>query len=148
MNLQNSKTLSAILIDDEPLAIENLSMLIKNYCTEIAIIETASNVEEAIKKIEKLKPDVIFLDVHLNDQIGFGVLEALTHIPFVVVVTAFEQYSLRALKMSAVDYLLKPIDIAELELSEKKLLELNAIKNQFSTNYKATVKALPAVLVQ
>jgi two-component system LytT family response regulator len=148
MNLQNSKTLSAILIDDEPLAIENLSALIKNYCPSIEIIDIANNVEVAIKKIEELKPEVIFLDVHLNDKIGFSVLEALTHIPFVVVVTAFEQYSLRALKMSAVDYLLKPIDIKELELTEKKLLALSAIKDQIGDNYKASIKGLPAWMVQ
>lgn len=148
MNLKNSKPLKAILIDDEPLAIENLSSLIKSYCKAIEIINTAVSVDEAISKIEHFKPDVIFLDVHLNGKIGFSVLEQLTHIPFVVVVTAFEQYSLRALKMSAVDYLLKPIDIIELELTEKKLVELSAIRTQINDNYRANLKALPRLLGQ
>lgn len=144
----DKSTLSAILVDDEKYALTNLSNLIVTYCPFINVIDTANNVETALQKINTLKPDVIFLDVNMPQQNGFDMLSQLNHLPLVVFVTAHEQYALRAMKACAVDFLLKPIDIAELVETEVKLLQHHAIKPEIRENYRTVLNNLTDMLAK
>ncbi len=141
-----SPLLSALLIDDENLAIANLSSMIGSYCPALNIIGSASSVAEASIKVETLKPDVIFLDVNMPKQNGFELLNQLTHIPSVVFVTAHEKYALQAMKVCAVDFLLKPISIDELKLAQTKLLQIHALKPEIRKNYNQVLRNLSALM--
>ncbi len=134
--------LSTIIVDDEKFSNANLSNLITTYCPVIKIIDTANNAALAIQKINSLKPDVVFLDVNMPQQTGFDVLNKLTHTPLIVFVTAHEKHALRAMKVCAVDFLLKPIDINELILTEKKLLQIHSIKPEIKENYNLVLRNL------
>jgi len=142
----HKSTLSSIIVDDELFAISNLSNLITTYCPAICIIDTALNADQAITKINSLNPDVVFLDVNMPNKNGFEILDKLKHLPLIVFVTAHEQYALRAMKVCAVDFLLKPIDINELIQTEAKLLQLQSIKAEIKDNYKAVLRNLADML--
>ena len=138
--------LSVFLVDDESLAIANLSKLIASYCPSLGIIGSASSVVEGIIKVNSLKPDVLFLDVNMPKQNGFDLLNQLTHLPSVVFVTAHEQYALQAMKVCAVDFLLKPISIQELIQTQMKLLQLHTIKPEIRKNYSLVLRNLSAFM--
>ncbi|GAA3972957.1 LytR/AlgR family response regulator transcription factor [Mucilaginibacter dorajii] len=117
--------ISAVIIDDEPHCIDRLSYLADHYCAgELFIAGTADRVDSGFELIKELKPQLVFLDIQIHQQTGFDLLKKYITIPFqVVFTTAFEQYAIQAFKFSAVDYLLKPIDPDELQLTVKKLRE-------------------------
>lgn len=120
-----STIIKAVIIDDEADAISNLSALILKYCEGVEIVGTASVVKQAISIIKTTKPDLVFLDIELNRETGFDVLESFSYIDFkVIFVTAYQQYTLKAIKASAIDYLLKPIDIEELQKAIGKVKQL------------------------
>jgi len=107
--------LRTILIDDEADGRESLRLALEKYCPEVAIVGICENAETGKKAIEKLQPDLVFLDVQMPRISGFDLLQQLTRISFgVIFVTAFDRYAIKAIKFSALDYLLKPIDIDEL----------------------------------
>ena len=108
--------MKTIIIDDEPKARDNLQLLLSEYCPSIHIVASDGNVNAAIRSIETHCPDLIFLDVQMQGETGFDLLEKLETITFeVVFTTAHHEYALKAFKFSAIDYLLKPIDIDELK---------------------------------
>lgn len=131
----NSPVLTAILVDDESHAIANLQHILQAYCTQIQVIATANNADLAIEQINSRKPDVVFLDVNMPGKDGFSILNRLVHKPFIVFVTAHQQHAIQALKMNAVDFLLKPIDIQELAETEKRLLQLQLVKQELNDDY-------------
>ncbi|MCE3295682.1 MAG: DNA-binding response regulator [Crocinitomicaceae bacterium] len=99
--------MKTIIIDDEPLA----RMLVKEYLVshpEMEVIAEAEDGFDGVKKINELKPDVVFLDVQMPKLNGFELLELLNHFPQVIFTTAFDEYALKAFESNAVDYLLKP----------------------------------------
>src|SRR5271165_5281200 len=106
-------TISAILIDDEQLAREELSYLLKEFA-DIEILATGRNGLEAVKLIENLEPDVVFLDVQMPGLDGFGVIQNLREknipLPHFILATAYDQYAIQAFRWEALDYLLKPIE--------------------------------------
>jgi len=107
--------INAILVDDEQKSLKNLAILLGEECKEINIINTASNALEAVTKILHDKPEVVFLDVHMPGYNGFDVLEQIKELPIVVIfTTAHKDYAIAAIRKGAFDYLLKPIDKAEL----------------------------------
>ena len=108
--------LRTLLIDDEAKARENLSMLLEKYCrADIELIGESENVENGYKDIITLKPDLIFLDIEMGKGTGFDLLSKFDHYPFkVIFVTAYDQYAIKAIKFSALDYLLKPVTIKDL----------------------------------
>lgn len=114
--------LKAVIIDDEQSARESLTEIIIKYCSEnVHLIGTADGVEKGIELIESTKPDLVFLDVELSPGSGFELLDSLDNINFeVIFTTAYNQYALSAIKFSALDYLLKPIDIEELKQAISK----------------------------
>jgi len=118
--------LRAIIIDDELKSRESLRILIEDFCDNVAVSASCQNVNEGIEAIEKFKPDVIFLDIQMQRETGFDLLNRLKEINFeVIFTTAYSEYAIKAFKFSAIDYLLKPIDIEELKAGlvkvEKKL---------------------------
>jgi len=105
----------SIIIDDEPNNIENLQILLNQYCPEITIVATAMNADSAIAAIRAHQPDLLFLDIQMPEKSGFDVLKAFAVINFeIIFITAYDQYGIQAIKFSALDYLLKPINITEL----------------------------------
>jgi len=114
--------IKAILIDDEERARNTLSSLLANYCPEINVLATCSNVPDGVLAINKYKPDVVFLDIEMPDYNGFELLGFFREIDFdIIFVTAYSEYAVKAFEISAVDYILKPIDIDQLKNSVEKL---------------------------
>jgi two-component system, LytTR family, response regulator len=137
--------LTALIVDDEKLSRENLKTLIGEYCKNIEVIGEANSVKTANSKIMELEPDVLFLDINMPRQSGFDLLQSLPNKNFMVVfVTAHNEYGVQAVKVNAVDYLLKPIDINELKSAENKLLQRRSLKeeSQLHNNYEEYKKII------
>jgi two-component system, LytTR family, response regulator len=109
-----NKTWKTLIIDDEQLARHRLSRLLKPY-GEIDIIGEAVNGQDGLEKIEKLLPDLVFLDIEMPVFNGFEMLAKLKHQPKVVFTTAYDQYAIKAFEEGSIDYLLKPIETERLE---------------------------------
>jgi len=104
-----------VLIDDETDSIRILQRLLENYCPQVSIVGTAGGVETALPLIRETRPDLVLLDIEMAQGNAFDLLNQLQPIDFkVIFVTAFDNYAVRAFKYSAVDYLLKPVDIDDL----------------------------------
>jgi two-component system LytT family response regulator len=114
-------TIKAILIEDERLARQELRNMLEAF-PQIKIIDEATNVAEGITKIEKQKPDLIFLDINMPaNKTGFDLLEVLDYTPKVVFTTAHDEYAIKAFEVNALDYLLKPIEEDRLKESIEKV---------------------------
>jgi two-component system response regulator LytT len=113
MQNRATATISAILVDDEKLASEELAYQLKEF-PDIDIIATASNGLEALKLIQDLEPDLVFLDVQMPGLDGMGVIRKLREqdipLPYFVMATAYDQYAVEAFRWEALDYVLKPVD--------------------------------------
>jgi two-component system, LytTR family, response regulator len=120
-----------ILIDDEEPSIQTLRIIVENYCNnELEIVGTAGTIEDAYAQIIEKKPDIIFLDIEMPHGSGFDLLEKFIKPTFeVIFTTGFDQYAITAIKFSALDYLLKPINIEELREAIKKAKERLEGKN-------------------
>ena len=112
--------MKAIIVDDERLARKELSSLLENH-PEIEIVDEAGNADEAVEKIDKHNPDVIFLDIHMPGKTGFELLEFLDRTPQVIFTTAYDEFALKAFDVNALDYLLKPIQVDRLSESINKI---------------------------
>ena len=116
-------TYSAIIVDDETKLQEVLRIKLERFCPQIKVVGIVSNVSEAYAMIKDLQPAIVFLDIAMPIESGFDLLYKFTAIPFeVIFVTGFDQYALKALKMSAVDYLLKPVSTEDLKKAVKKAI--------------------------
>jgi two-component system LytT family response regulator len=121
----------SIIIDDEPNNIENLQAILHKYCAEVEVIAIANSADDGIAAIKTHQPDLLFLDIQMPEKSGFDVLKAFTQIYFeIIFITAYDQYGIQAIKFSALDYLLKPIDINELKLSVDKARHKIAAKQK------------------
>ena len=145
-----------LIIDDEENGRENLSLLIKKHCPQLEIVAMAESVKQAVKLIHKHQPQLLLLDIEMKDGTGFDVLKQCTNIPLeVIFVTAYDQYGLNAIKFSAIDYILKPIDetllvtavekaINQIELKQENIRLLNLVRNTSQSNDHKRI-ALPFV---
>jgi len=116
------QTIKAIIIEDEERSRIVLQNLLETYCPEVEVVGEADSVISAVKTVISLKPDLLFLDVQIAGGTGFDVLEKLNDLKVsVIFTTAYDHYALKAFKFSALDYLLKPIDIDELKAAVKKV---------------------------
>src|SRR4030095_1050163 len=107
--------IKAIIIDDEVHCVDTLSILLGDYCREVEIMEKCMSAKKGLEAIERLKPELVFLDIEMPVMNGFELLEQFKQIPFAVVfTTSYDQYAIKAIRFSALDYLLKPIDPKEL----------------------------------
>ncbi len=113
---------TAMVVDDELNNRENLRRLLVKHCPQIEVLGEAASVREAISQCQRLKPEVVFLDIEMPGGNGFRLIEKLAPVPFqVIFVTAYDAYALDAIKCSALDYVLKPIDKDELVKAVSKL---------------------------
>src|ERR1700752_1653383 len=107
--------ITAVIVDDEEPGRNVLKSMIAKYFSEVHIVGEAGSVKEAKKVIASVMPSLIFLDIEMPGGSGFDLLEQIENPPFAVIFTsAYNQYAVKAFKYSAVDYLLKPINIDEL----------------------------------
>lgn len=150
-----------LIVDDEKQARNSIKADLKKHNDIINIIAEADSVNSAIELVNSTKPDVVFLDINLGDGSGFDVLEKVTYKNFkVVFVTAYDQFAIKAFKVNALDFLLKPIDLDELDLTIKKLTEQSSVfennpsiesaqslVNSQTTDKKIVVKDLEAIYV-
>ena len=112
--------IKAIIIDDERLARNELKKLLEQH-PDINIIDEASNVDEAVEKIDLSRPDLIFLDIQMPGKTGFDLLSEIEKSPRVIFTTAYDEFALKAFEVNALDYLLKPIDPKRLADAIQKL---------------------------
>ncbi len=115
--------ITAVHIEDEPRNVELLKSLVKSYCPEVDIIGHAGNIPDAIGLINQVAPQLVYLDIELNKGNAFELLDAFTKINFqVVFITAYNEYAVKAFRYNAIDYLLKPISISELQEATEKAI--------------------------
>ncbi len=118
------KPINAILVDDEKSGRENLSGLIHEHCPQIKLMGQASSVDTAIPLIEKLAPQLVFLDIEMPGANGFQLLEYFQDFSFeVIFVTAYDNFAIKAIRFSAADYILKPINRNELIAAIEKVTD-------------------------
>lgn len=128
----------SVIVEDEMHSRETLKNLLSEFCTDVEVAGAADSVLNAVNLIREAKPDLVFLDIELQTGTGFDVLSRLSDVHFdVIFTTAFEHYAIRAIKFSSIDYLLKPIDVDELQQAVEKV---RAKKNE--TDYKAQLELL------
>ena len=117
--------MKTLIIDDEPKSRANLKNLISDYCPNIELVGEARDYKEALSLFKRYKPDFIFLDIQMPKMNGLelaSVIQEIENIP-VIFITAFDHYALKAFKVRAFDYLLKPIKISELQNTVKRVVE-------------------------
>lgn len=132
--------INAIIVDDEVTAIYALKEEIKHYCPHVHIIAECDGFKTAVDQINLLKPELVFLDIHLGDGTGFNVLEHTTWKGYkVIFTTAYDNYAINAFKVNAIDYILKPISGVELLAAVNKVIDsehpnpaLNVIDNKIA----------------
>jgi len=111
-----------VLVDDEIDSNEVMQILLKAACPDVSIVGKADGVEKAVQIIQTTQPDLVFLDIEMTQGNAFDLLNQLQPVAFrIIFVTAFDNYALRAFKYSAVDYLLKPVDIDDLRKAVEKV---------------------------
>lgn len=137
--------ITAVIVDDEQGNRENLFHMLEDYCPQIKISAICSSVTEARTVLTETKTDILFLDICLGDKTGFSLLESLPDISFeVIFVTAFDRYAIQAIRFSALDYLLKPIDPEELTHAVDKAVQviLRKQENKRMQNLLANAKTV------
>lgn len=118
-------TYKAIIIDDEPKARQVLQSLLKDNCTEIEIVAQADDVPSGVRAINQYNPDIVFSDIDMPNYNGFQLLEFVDKANFeLIYCTGHDEYALKAFEVSAVDYLLKPVQISQLIIAVNKAIRL------------------------
>ena len=119
--MTREKEVRVIVVDDERKSRESLVVLLKDFCPGVHVLGAVGTVADGVKMIEENDPDIIFLDIQMNSETGFDLLRKTIPASFeVIFTTAHSEYAIEAIKFSALDYLLKPIDIQELQLAVNK----------------------------
>jgi two-component system LytT family response regulator len=143
----------AVIIDDIPEAITVLKSDLENYCVNIEVIGSADGVVSGAKVIKELNPDLVFLDIQMNDGTGFDLLEILPETNFkLIFTTASDEYAVKAFKFSAVDYLLKPIDpdelmdaVSKIESQNKPAERIDLLKENFNQPKRIALNTLEKI---
>jgi len=133
------KPISAIIIDDEPLARD----IVKRYASNVEglnIVAECGDGFEALRQIQTLKPDLLFLDIQMPKLDGFELLEVLEYNPAIIFATAFDQFAIKAFEMNAIDYLLKPFSKDRFESAVQKAIQRIAIEKNNSSQALETLK--------
>lgn len=116
--------IKAIIVDDEPNCCEILATLLERYCPQVKVADICYSGETALTSIIEINPDIVFLDIEMPQMNGFELLEKLQTVNFkLIFTTSYDQYAIKAIRFSALDYLLKPIDREELQNAVKKALQ-------------------------
>jgi len=146
MRERATATLTTLVVDDEKLACEELTFLLKDF-PEVDVIATGSNGLEAVELIRKLEPELVFLDVNMPGLDGLGVVSRLketdAELPHFIFITAYDQFAVEAYRLKAMDYLLKPVEKGR--LAETIEYAVRAIQEKRPQEAPAAVKATPSV---
>ena len=131
---------NALIVDDEADALDVLRLSIEKHCPEILIKKVCDTPEEGIQAIKDLKPDLVFLDIQMPGMSGFDVLQQVSPVTFeVIFVSAYDHYAMKAMKFSALDYLMKPVNIDDLTHAFQKFKA--RVKNKSNTHqYQSILK--------
>ena len=114
--------IKAIIVDDEPYCCESLGTLLQRFCPEVKVADICHNGVSALKAIKETAPQLVFLDIEMPKMNGFELLEKLGEINFqLIFTTSYDQYAIKAIRYSALDYLLKPVDRDELQRAVQKV---------------------------
>lgn len=131
------KTLTAVLIDDEVSNLKGLAQKLGKLFPKIEITDTFQKPEDAVKALQTEQPDLVFLDIEMPRINGFDLLSQLSNIQFqVIFVTAYSEYAIEAFKQNAIDYVLKPIDNADLTVAVDKAITVINEKNELNNSHK------------
>ena len=134
--------IKAIIIDDEQSACDILSQLLLRFCPNVAVVAIANDVESGVEHIKAHQPDVVFLDIQMPKYAGFEIVNFFQTVEFeMIFVTAYDNYAVKAFELSAVDYLLKPIEIEKLKLAVERLRERLKQKH-LQSNYESLIDNL------
>ncbi len=132
--------IKAIIVDDEQLAIDTLTWEIKTHCKNVNILFSTNKSAEAIEAINRMKPDVLFLDIEMPELDGFQLLNKLDFKNFdLIFTTAYDNYAIKAFKINAIDYLLKPIEKEDLQQSIEKVV-INKENKTLGENLKTYIE--------
>jgi two-component system LytT family response regulator len=116
--------ITAIIVDDEPYCCETLATLLERYCPDVKILDICYSATEALKSIKEQKPQILFLDIEMPHMNGFELLQKIPDLDFeLIFTTSYDQYAIKAIRFSALDYLLKPVDREELQKAVNKAME-------------------------
>lgn len=133
--------INAILVDDDFQNLELLKYFLTKFCPLINIIGEASNVEDSIKLINELSPQVIYLDIQLHEKNAFEILDCIDFSEIeIIFVTAYNDYALKAFKYNAIDYIIKPIIIDDIVIATNKVIMKLNEKEQFNNLLKQETK--------
>lgn len=128
--MSNNTVLRAVIIEDEPKNVTILKKMLEVYCPQIKVVGNSNSIESSIKLINDTIPDLVFLDIEISGGNAFQLLDILQPIKFdVIFTTAYDNYLLKAIRYSALDYLFKPINITELVTAVNKSIEKNRNQN-------------------
>lgn len=135
--------IKAIIVDDELGARESLSKMLEKNCSSVQIVAKADSMLSAYEAIINLHPDLVFLDIEMPNGNAFDLLEKIKEIDFdIIFTTAYDHYAIKAIKFSAIDYILKPIDPEELVLAVKRYEEKSGQKNMLDKKFKTLLNNL------
>ena len=116
--------IKAVIVDDEPNCCEILATLMERYCPQVKVADICYTGQAALTSIIEMNPDIVFLDIEMPQMNGFELLEKLQSVNFkLIFTTSYDQYAIKAIRFSALDYLLKPIDREELQNAVKKAMQ-------------------------
>ncbi len=133
----------ATIVDDEPLSCESLATLIEQHCPEVKVLDICYSAAAALQSVQKHKPDILFLDIEMPHMNGFELLEKLPEVNFeLIFTTSYDQYAIKAIRFSALEYLLKPVDREELQKAIEK------VKRQMQTPLPQQIEILMQKLNQ
>ena len=129
-----SSPITVFIVDDEQAALDSITKVLASFFDNVEVVGTARSVAEAYKAIPSLSPQLVLLDIEMGAETGFNLLELFDEIPFhVAFLTAHEEYALKAIKFSAIDYIIKPAGISELkQLFEKITAQLTQTSDNAS----------------
>src|SRR5580698_5002415 len=115
--------ITATIVDDEFYSSEILAALLERYCADVKVIDICHSASDALQSIAEMKPNILFLDIEMPFMNGFELLEKLPEIDFeLIFTTSYDNYAIKAIRFSALDYLLKPVDPEELQIAVKKAI--------------------------
>lgn len=135
--------IKTLIVDDEEKSRITLNNLITKHCPDLVIIGLCDSISSAVEAIETETPDLVFLDIEMPFENGFTLFEKIKNISFhVIFTTAYGQYAIKAIKYSALDYLLKPVDVDELKSAVRKCLEVKKSVSDRSDEFEMLLSAL------
>lgn len=131
--------MNVLIIEDEKIAANNLEKMLHQIDININVQSKIDSIEESVKWLSNNTADLIFLDIHLADGLCFKIFEQIKVKTPIIFTTAYDQYAIRAFKVNSIDYLLKPIEIKQLEQSLEKFKELNQVQNAKTIDFDALI---------